>query len=492
MKRYRSVVWMVVATTWAQVVATPILAQQTNANETPTNQTQARATAILPITSLIPRGLDAPIDPDTYIIGPSDGFILLLGSSSSGEYRFRVLPEGIVILPNVGPMKVSGMTITEFRSALGEALGKFYRKSDVHCYLTLPRSFTVNVLGEVARPGPVEIYAPFRLEGAIAGAGGITELGSLRSIEIRSDSGIAMADQQKFLLVGDETGNPMLHEGQIVYVPVRGPSCAIFGAVWRPHVYEVLPGETIEDIVTLAGGSRPTADLERVVLERIKDGEILEIIEVDRSALASTWLQDRDVVVVPDYPSFVPRARIRIDATSARDGYVLLEEGETIGMLMRRIGRFDPEHDLSSTVIERIGEAGTPEYINIDVQGIIDGDLPDTFELVAGDVISIPRRVDVVFVMGNVVEPRGVPFQRGLPAARYVALAGGPNSDGSPDRLDIFSRDGMMKRSGNRSSVIYRGETIVVNKRKAVIFGKLFFGLTALTSLALSVVAISR
>ena len=347
------------------------------------------------------------------------------------------------MLPNAGPLAVSGMTLTEFRAALKKELGKFYRNTEINCQLTVPRSFTVYVLGQVGRPGPVELYAPFRLSSAIASAGGVTETGTQRSIEIRSgDDATVVVDLQSFLRLGDRSGNPSLREGQSVFVPATGPSCAITGAVWGANVYEILPGESVADIIALAGGTKNTADLDRIVLERINKDEALEIIDVDAANMGTTWLQDRDVVVVPDYPSFVPRARVRIDAMSGRDGYVLLQDGETIGTLLRRIGRFEPQHELSMTVVERRDDKGKLEYINIDVESIINGDAPDTFELKSGDVVSIPRQVDVVFVMGDVVEPKGVPFQRGLPAARYIALAGGPNSDGSSDRLDIFTGTG--------------------------------------------------
>jgi hypothetical protein len=88
-----------------------------------------------------------------------------------------------------------------------------------------------------------------------------------------------------------------------------------------------------------------------------------------------------------------------------------------------------------------------------------------------------------------VVEPGDIDFQRGLPAGRYIAMAGGPSERGSIDKLQIFDSYGN-RRDANRDSVVYRGETILVKRRTGVILGNLFFGFVSLTSLFLSVYAV--
>jgi protein involved in polysaccharide export with SLBB domain len=96
---------------------------------------------------------------------------------------------------------------------------------------------------------------------------------------------------------------------------------------------------------------------------------------------------------------------------------------------------------------------------------------------------------DVVFVSGEVVAPSPVEFQRGLPAGRYIAMAGGPTVDGSIDKLEIYDDQGN-RRDGDRDSVVYRGETILVKRRTGVVLGNLFLGFVSLTSLFLSAYAV--
>ena len=132
---------------------------------------------------------------------------------------------------------------------------------------------------------------------------------------------------------------------------------------------------------------------------------------------------------------------------------------------------------------------GTFEFIPINLAKVLDGEATADVPLQSGDVLNIPRLEDVVYVTGEVVRSGEIDFQRGLPAGRYIAMAGGPSNQGSVDRLQIYDNYGN-RRDGNRDSVVYRGETILVKRRKGVIFGNAFFGLVSVTSLFLSVYAV--
>ncbi|MCH7549045.1 MAG: SLBB domain-containing protein [Candidatus Krumholzibacteriota bacterium] len=440
----------------------------------------------------IPSGLDRPVNPDTYIIGPADRFVLYIRASEELEIVVTVLPEGSVLLPNVGPLRAAGLTITEFRATLRKALGRYYRNVDIHCQLISPRAFIVYVLGEVENPGAVELRSPFRIDAAIRAAGGLTDQGSSRSMEIRTDSTtVRRVDMQRFLRLGDMTENPVLSEGQSVYVPPRGTFCTIIGEIWHGGVYEVHAGETVQDIVDLAGGYTATAALDRVVVERMGDAEQFSVIQIPPSELASTLVRLRDVIVIPDKRTFPGTRSVRVEGGQGREGRVFIEEGETIGNFVSRFVRLSDNHDLRNAVVERELADGSIEFIPVDLTRVISGADPGELVLQPGDVISVPLVDNLVYVTGEVTEPGAVGFQRGLPAARYIALAGGPSQRGSIDRLEIFDAEGR-KRSGNRDSLVYRGETILVRTKKSVIFTTLFFGFTSLAGLMIAVIALAN
>jgi protein involved in polysaccharide export with SLBB domain len=439
----------------------------------------------------IPRGLDAPVDPKTYVIGPGDQFILFFKTTRQ-EVSLLVLPEGSVVVPNAGMVRAAGLTIEAFRAELSRSLSSFYRSSEYFCELLVPRTFVVYVLGEVNTPGPVEMVPPFRVDAALAGAGGVTDRGSERAIEIR-ETGVAArtVDQVKFRRLGDTAMNPMLHEGQSVFVPSRGPACDVAGEVWRAGPYEILPQETVMDLIVLAGGFTTNAERNEIVIEQLSDDELVSIVKMDEAAARTTPVADRDVIVVPDKRSFPGIEFVRVQGGGGRDGRIYLQEGETLQSFLPRFIRLRNDFDLANARIERKHSDSNVEFIPIDLSAVLEGDSTVDVALHSGDVINIPKLDDVVFVSGEVTDPGEIDFQRGLPAGRYIAMAGGPSQAGSIDKLEIYDSFGN-SRDGDRNSVVYRGETILVKRRTGVILGNLFIGFVSLTSLFLSVYAVIR
>jgi polysaccharide export outer membrane protein len=439
---------------------------------------------------VIPRGFDVPVDPKTYIIGPGDQFVLFFKPTSQ-EIPLRVLPEGVVMVPNAGLVRAAGLTIEAFRAELARALSSYYRSSEFHCELLVPRTFIVYVLGEVKTPGPVAMLPPFRVDTALTAAGGITDKGSERAVEIReAGQATVFVDQVKLMRLGDVAMNPMLHEGQTVFVPSRVHSCDVTGEVWRTGAYEILPGETIMDIVALAGGFTTNAETGKIVLEKLSVDEKVSITEMDQATAGTTAITDRDVIVVPDKRSFPGIDFVRVQGGGGRDGRIYLGEGETMQSFLPRFIRLRNDFDLAHARIERKKADGTFEFVNVDLAKILEGDTSAVnVELKSGDVINIPRLEDVVFVAGEVTRPGEIDFQRGLPAGRYIAMAGGPSERGSIDKLKIYDSLGN-ERSGDHDSTVYRGETILVRRRTGVILGNLFIGFVSLTSLFLSVYAV--
>jgi protein involved in polysaccharide export with SLBB domain len=438
---------------------------------------------------LPPRGLDGPIDPAIYVLGPGDQLILFLRPQGI-DFQLTVLPEGKVLVPNAGLVQASGLTINQFRDSLNEELRSFYRGSELQCQLLVPRAFVVYVLGEVVQPGAVEVFAPFRVDAAIAAAGGVNKAGSRREVEIRQDDQVvATVDLVRLERLGETDRNPMLHEGQAVFVPSRGPACRVVGEVWRQGQYEIVAGETAADMIALAGGYTTNAAPDDMVLERLSESGLVTVSRLAPDKVATTAVQDADVIVVPDIHSFPGIDFVRVQGGGGRDGRIYLAEGETLDSFRPRFIRLRNDFDLPHSKIERKKEDGSMEFIPIDLSRLVRGDTTLEVSLHTGDVISIPRLEDIVYVSGEVVAPGDVEFQRGLPAGRYIAMAGGPTEIGSIDKLEIYDDRGN-KRSGDHTSAVYRGETILVKRRTAVILGNVFIGFVSLTSLFLSAYAV--
>ena len=489
------------AMSWLMFVTTTAPAQLLGtrpSRQTFRNNTSAAAAQVAPsdtTTTMVPmlavQGLDEPVNPDEYVIGPGDQFVLVV-KSSGARFNLSVLPGGGVLLPNAGMVQAAGLTITQFREALKKVSSEYYRGGEFYCELVLPRTFVVYVLGFVNKPGAVQVSAPFRLDMVVSAAGGVTDRGSNREVEVRNPDGTFKDyDLMRLQRLGDLSQNPMLHEGQSVYVPGRGPAAEVTGEVWKGGPYEIIPGQTARDLVNLAGGYTTNADRSSLVLERVNAGDKVSISNISDAMLDSLKLQDKDVLVVPDKRSFPGIDFVRVQGGGGRDGRIYLQHGETLASFRPRFIRLRNDFDLANSSIERRNDDGTVQFIPVDLKRLVEGDTTSTVVLKSGDVINIPPLQDVVFVSGEVVNPGGQDFQRGLPAGRYIAMAGGPTESGAIDKLEIYDDHGH-RRDANRDSVVYRGETVLVKRRTGVVLGNLFLGFVSLTSLFLSVYAVTK
>ena len=104
------------------------------------------------------------------------GVYISQGESGGYLYGYDVNPEGNIVLPAVGPIKVGGLTLEETRKLLQASADKVFKNSTVECKLL---SFKFTVIGEVRAPGTYINYNNYLtvLE-AIGRAGGLGDYGN--------------------------------------------------------------------------------------------------------------------------------------------------------------------------------------------------------------------------------------------------------------------------------------------------------------------------
>ncbi|HLB35330.1 MAG TPA: polysaccharide biosynthesis/export family protein, partial [Gemmatimonadales bacterium] len=213
--------------------------------------------------------------PETYRVGPGDVMVLVLTGDVELVHQLQVTREGFIVIPQVGQLFVSSVTMAQLRSLLEERLGRSYsgiRRGTTHFDVTIARLRTIQafVIGEVAQPGAYQLASVGTVLNALYAAGGPTELGNFRRIEVQREGKVAATlDLYDYLLRGNAANDVMLQQGDVVFVPVHGSRVSINGAVVRPAVYELGQGETLADLVGMAGGLRPDALLRRLAIYRI-------------------------------------------------------------------------------------------------------------------------------------------------------------------------------------------------------------------------------
>lgn len=219
--------------------------------------------------------LAGPVPAD-YRLGPGDQLVLILTGDVELTNTLPVTREGFVLIPQVGQIFVSNLTLDQLRDVLYTRLGRVYsgvRRTNATTHFDISvanvRANQVYVTGEVNQPGAYQISSLGTALTALYAAGGITDRADMRQIAIqRNGLAVATLDLYDYLLRGDTKSDVRLMTGDVVFVPAHGLRAQVTGAVSRPAIYAIRPGETLRDVLQAAGGFRPDAALQRVTIHR--------------------------------------------------------------------------------------------------------------------------------------------------------------------------------------------------------------------------------
>jgi protein involved in polysaccharide export with SLBB domain len=218
--------------------------------------------------------LSGPVPP-SYRVGPGDVMVLVVTGDVELVHELAVTREGFIVIPQVGQLAVNGLTMEQLGALLRRRLGQSYsgiRTGTTKFDVTVARLRTnqVYVVGEVAQPSAYQLASVATVLNALYAAGGPTEQANFRQVLVRRRGDtVAVFDLYEYLLHGDTRNDIVLEQGDVVFASVRGPRVSISGSVTRPAIYEVKEGESLSDLVAMAGGFRADADVRRVAIFRI-------------------------------------------------------------------------------------------------------------------------------------------------------------------------------------------------------------------------------
>ena len=193
--------------------------------------------------------------PDNYVLGAGDELIVDVWGNSQMTHQTVVTPDGRVVIPDMGPVAVAGLTISEAKTRVRNALGAIYEglyDGSVKMSLTLSgiRSIQVNVMGEVGVAGTYTLPSLATLFHALYVAGGVNEIGTLRNIKLyRGGKLFSEVDVYDYILNGKSEGDIALRDGDLVSIPAYGKLVEISGEIKRPMFYEMKQIETVADLI---------------------------------------------------------------------------------------------------------------------------------------------------------------------------------------------------------------------------------------------------
>ena len=243
---------------------------------------------------------DMPV-PQKYIIGPGDEVKILLWGRVNAQYNLVVDRDGKITIPQIGPVFVAGQTFEEMSKQIIKQAEQIVG-TNVDVTLGSLKTIPVFVLGDVRRPGAYTIGSFATITDALLLAGGPTEIGSMRNIQLRrKGQTVSTLDLYDLFLKGDKTKDLTLMAGDVVFVPVTGPLVGIAGHVKRPAIYELKDRRDLMGLIELAGGIIPSAYTRQIQVERIVKSEKQIVIDIDDKKLEKAsrfMLEDGDLIKV--------------------------------------------------------------------------------------------------------------------------------------------------------------------------------------------------
>ena len=229
----------------------------------------------------------APIDnapvPNNYILGAGDSLRVLLYGTLDSEMDLMVMRDGTINFPELGSFSVAGMTFIEASQYIRNKVLKQMIGVEISISVGRLKSINVFMAGEAAIPGTYSVSGLSSVSQLLFVAGGISDIGSLRNIEIRrSNKLIAKFDLYELLTQGNASGDVRLQSGDVIFVPTIKKSVFVDGAVKRPGRYELIDNEPISKLIEITGGLENRAYLKKISIERYNyKADIPSIINLD-------------------------------------------------------------------------------------------------------------------------------------------------------------------------------------------------------------------
>jgi polysaccharide export outer membrane protein len=450
-------------------------------------------------------GPSATVPPD-YRLNPGDELLLgLTGSVQANSVRLTIDSEGRVFVPRIGAITVAGVRYDDLHDVIARRVSRQYRGFQLEVSVARLHGVTVYVTGFAAMPGSYTVGSLSTLVNAVLASGGPAAGGSFRSIQLRRGGRlISDFDLYDLLLKGDRSGDAILQNGDVLYIAPAGEQVAVIGSVNREAIFEIGPGETVNDAILYAGGVNTVADASRLMvfdsLGREQDGWE----ELSAAEAATRQAHRGDIVRVLSNvgiarPLEQQSVLVTIGGEVSKPGRYYFQPGTRLADVVARAGGLtgqafpyasvitresvkaqqqqsferaveDVELLLTSQPVTSANRAQLVQPANLTlVHSIVEQlrerkpsgrlvfDLPVTADALPGDLILenndtiyVPPRPVTVGVFGAVPTPASFAYREGATIGDFVHSAGGVQKLGDRGEIFVVRANGTVLADGKR------------------------------------------
>ncbi|KKO46988.1 sugar transporter [Arsukibacterium ikkense] len=314
--------------------------------------------------------------PDSYILGADDQLLLQLFGKQNDTFTLVVARDGNVNLPDIGPVSVAGLTFNKANELIVERIRSANIGLNAAVSMGQLRTINIFVAGEAKYPGVYAVSALTSVTQALFVAGGVSDIGSLREIEVkRAGKTVAQFDLYDLLLRGDSRNDVHLKHGDVLFIPPVKALAEVRGEVKRPAIYEVKPNDTLANLLSMAGGAKANGYISAAVLERFNESRLRDFRNIDLTKVADSSLSAKagDVLRIAASSQRVENQLVLAGAV-ARPGFYAWREGYKVTDIVRSLwSDLLLSADLHYAIIVRqINSAGDIDVIQFNLAEALD------------------------------------------------------------------------------------------------------------------------
>tara|TARA_B100000700_G_scaffold96952_1_gene109114 strand:+ start:1325 stop:3127 length:1803 start_codon:yes stop_codon:yes gene_type:complete len=424
---------------------------------------------------------------------------------------FLINSDGSISMPDIGKVVVAGLSLNDASLLIKSRVNAALIGNEAFISLAEIRDVNILVTGNAENPGIYTLTGNSNILHALSSAGGVSEFGSLREINlIRDNIIIETLDVYDLLIEGQYNLKKRLRSGDVVFVEPRKNIITIDGAVNRPAKYEALDDQKLISIIEYANGITRNADRENISLERLLEGSLDTISVPNDSYFEAISVKDGDLIYIREYPY----RQAKISGAVLKPGTYTMAAGETINDLIKRAGGYTENaykfgavylNEDAKAVNELSKEILYQEFLdniiavsqqniggNIDLSPIVKlteeiknteangrvvinllNDLTiDLYSVKEGDELFVPERNNVVYVYGEISSEGAVMFSENQGVDYFVDKSGGFKKFADNESIYILHPNGesqlyrskrsIFERSPKSEMKIYPGSIIFV------------------------------
>jgi len=383
--------------------------------------------------------------PSSYELGPGDEILISIWGAAENEYSSSISREGFVKVERIGPVYLSGLTITEAKNKLKRSLSKIYsginssQNSEFKVYLDLSllntRSIIVNVTGNVVAPDTYTVSSLSTVLNVLYAAGGPNESGSYRNIKvIRNGKNIKTVDLYDYFSDGIYEAFS-LRDQDVILVPSYEKRIFINGEFKNKGIFEVKDGEKLIDLINYSGGISSFGVKDKLFIKR-NDGLFRKTEDVKKSNFSDYILNDGDIIEARSVTDIFTNL-ITIEGAISTPGDYSLNNIKNVEELISEAGGL-ADYAITERAYLIRKEKGVES--NVISFNLLES---STINLKPNDRVIISSNIDLtrskkVTIQGEVFEPKNYPFFDGMTVVDLILMSKGITKNGDLSNIEIY------------------------------------------------------